>query len=126
ETSRSSRASNSTETAEKPRRLGGHLLRPQRAGRQGVQLGADRPKGQVRSPFSLLRPAEAVVRQDVDAAGHREDQMKSIKTLTTRIGKLSFHHDFAKGYPRKETVEKLYDERDFQRACQAYLWGLPA
>ena len=52
--------------------------------------------------------------------------MKSIKTLTTRIGKLSFHHDFAKGYPRKETVEKLYDERDFQRACQAYLWGLPA
>ena len=52
--------------------------------------------------------------------------MKSTKTLNTRIGKLAFHHDFAKGYPTKETVEKLYDERDFQRACQAYLWGLPA
>ena len=26
--------------------------------------------------------------------------MKSIKTLSTHIGKLSFHHDFAKGYPR--------------------------
>ena len=48
------------------------------------------------------------------------------KTLATRIGKLTFHHDFAKGYPTRETVEKLYDERDFQRACQAYLWGLPA
>ena len=38
---------------------------------------------------------------------------------------LSFAHDFANGYPTKETVEKLYDERDFQRACQAYLWALP-
>jgi hypothetical protein len=24
------------------------------------------------------------------------------------------------------TVDKLYDERDFQRACHAYLWSLPA
>jgi hypothetical protein len=45
--------------------------------------------------------------------------------VDTRIGKLSFTHDFANGYPTKETVEKLYDERDFQRACQAYLWALP-
>jgi len=52
--------------------------------------------------------------------------MKSVKTLSTRIGRLAFHHDFAKGYPTKETVDKLYDERDFQRACQAYLWALPA
>jgi hypothetical protein len=47
------------------------------------------------------------------------------QTLDTRIGKLTFTHDFANGYPTKETVEKLYDERDFQRACQAYLWALP-
>jgi hypothetical protein len=39
------------------------------------------------------------------------------KTVDTRIGKLEFTHDFANGYPTKETVEKLYDERDFQRAC---------
>jgi len=45
--------------------------------------------------------------------------------INTRIGKLSFTHDFANGYPTKETVEKLYDERDFQRACQVYLWALP-
>jgi hypothetical protein len=48
------------------------------------------------------------------------------KTVDTRIGKLEFTHDFANGYPTKETVEKLYDERDFQRACQAYLWAIPS
>src|SRR5271166_3978104 len=45
--------------------------------------------------------------------------------INTRIGTLSFTHDFANGYPTKATVEKLYDERDFQRACQVYLWSLP-
>jgi len=45
--------------------------------------------------------------------------------IDTRIGKLSFTHDFANGYPTKETVEKLFDERDFQRATQVYLWALP-
>ena len=48
------------------------------------------------------------------------------ETINTRIGELQFTHDFANGYPTKETVEKLYDERDFQRACQAYLWAVPA
>jgi len=47
------------------------------------------------------------------------------ETLDTRIGKLSFTHDFANGYPTKETVEKLFDEMDFQRATQAYLWAIP-
>jgi len=47
------------------------------------------------------------------------------ETIETRIGKLSFTHDFANGYPTKETIQKLYDERDFQRACQLYLWALP-
>jgi len=48
------------------------------------------------------------------------------QTINTRFGELKFTHDFANGYPTKETVEKLYDERDFQRACQAYLWAIPA
>jgi hypothetical protein len=48
------------------------------------------------------------------------------QTVDSHIGKLEFTHDFANGYPTKETVEKLYDERDFQRACQLYLWSLPA
>jgi len=49
-----------------------------------------------------------------------------LQAVETRIGRLDFTHDFANGYPTDETVEKLYDERDFQRACQAYLWSLPA
>ena len=47
------------------------------------------------------------------------------QTLDTRIGKLTFTHDFVNGYPTDETVRKLYDERDFQRAVQAYLWATP-
>jgi hypothetical protein len=43
-------------------------------------------------------------------------------TLDTRIGELSFES----GYPTDETVQKLYDEMDFQRAAQAYIWGVPA
>ena len=49
-----------------------------------------------------------------------------MQKIETRIGTLEFTHDFANGYPTDATVEKLYDERDFQRACQAYLWSLPA
>ena len=44
------------------------------------------------------------------------------ETENTRIGKLTFES----GYPSKETTQKLYDEMDFQRASQAYLWGIPA
>ena len=44
------------------------------------------------------------------------------ETRDTRIGKLAFES----GYPSDESVNKLYDEMDFQRACQGYLWGVPA
>ena len=47
------------------------------------------------------------------------------ETLNTPIGSLSFTHEFANGYPTDATVKKLYDARDFQRACQAYLWSIP-
>ena len=43
------------------------------------------------------------------------------RQVPTRIGDLSFDHD----YPTNPTVQKLYDEMDFQRACQLYLWALP-
>ncbi len=42
-------------------------------------------------------------------------------TVKTRIGKLKF----VKGYPSNSTIEKLYNELDFQRAVQAYIWALP-
>ena len=43
------------------------------------------------------------------------------ETMKTRIGELQF----TSGYPTKETVQTLYDQLDFQRAVQAYLWALP-
>ena len=47
------------------------------------------------------------------------------ETIKTRIGDLSFTHEFTKGYPSNETQKKLFDELDFQRACQAYIWATP-
>lgn len=32
---------------------------------------------------------------------------------------------FVNDYPTNETVDKLYDAIDFQRACQAYVWAIP-
>lgn len=42
-------------------------------------------------------------------------------TIDTPIGSL----DFEGGYPTSETVTKLYDELDFERAVQTYLWAIP-
>ena len=42
-------------------------------------------------------------------------------TKDTRIGAI----EFDLGFPSKKSVDELYDEIDFQRACQAYIWGLP-
>ncbi len=47
------------------------------------------------------------------------------ETLDTPIGRLSFTPDFINGYPSGESVELLFDQIDFQRACQAYLWSIP-
>jgi hypothetical protein len=43
-------------------------------------------------------------------------------TVETHIGKLELQN----GYPSKEAVEKLFDEMDFERATQAFIWALPA
>jgi len=47
------------------------------------------------------------------------------ESIDTRIGKLEFTQDFANGYPTDATVTKLFDEMDFQRAVQAYIWSIP-
>jgi hypothetical protein len=44
------------------------------------------------------------------------------ETVDTRIGKL----ELQAGYPSKATAERLFDEMDFQRATQAFIWALPA
>jgi hypothetical protein len=42
--------------------------------------------------------------------------------VDSRIGKI----DLVMGLPANAQVEqRIYDEMDFQRACQAYIWALP-
>jgi hypothetical protein len=43
-------------------------------------------------------------------------------TVDTRIGKL----ELQAGYPSKAVAEKLFDDMNFQRATQAFIWALPA
>ena len=43
-------------------------------------------------------------------------------SVETRLGTLRYEL----GFPTPETTRKLFDEMDFQRAVQAYLWGYPA
>jgi hypothetical protein len=43
------------------------------------------------------------------------------QTTDTRFGKLNFE----RGYPTDETTKKVFDEMDYQRAVQAYLWSYP-
>jgi hypothetical protein len=42
-------------------------------------------------------------------------------TIESPLGKLELKY----GYPTDATAKKMYDDIDFQRACQAYLWALP-
>ena len=42
-------------------------------------------------------------------------------SVESRLGRL----DLENGYPSADTIEKVFDDIDFQRACQAYLWALP-
>ena len=48
------------------------------------------------------------------------DGIASADEVQTRLGTLNFFD----GFPSKDTVKKVYDNLDFQRAVQAYLLGL--
>ncbi|HTF17242.1 MAG TPA: hypothetical protein VK658_04165, partial [Chryseolinea sp.] len=43
-------------------------------------------------------------------------------SVETRIGTLNFE----RGYPTEDTKRKVFDEIDYQRAVQIYLWAYPA
>lgn len=49
------------------------------------------------------------------------DAARYIETAT-RIGPLNLN---AQGLPDQAAIDALYAERDFQRACQCYIWALP-
>jgi hypothetical protein len=46
----------------------------------------------------------------------------SAEEINTRIGNI----ETINGFPTAAAGQKLFDESDFQRATQSYLWGLPA
>jgi hypothetical protein len=48
-------------------------------------------------------------------------QLPTSGIVESRLGKL----ELTNGYPTAATVQKIFDDIDFQRACQAYLWALP-
>jgi len=68
--------------------------------------------------------AGALDKQYLEEAA-KADKRFAQKSFNTSIGQLDFTNDFINGYPTKETTDKLFDEIDFQRACQAYLWSIP-
>jgi hypothetical protein len=49
-------------------------------------------------------------------------EVHNVETTDTRFGKLTFEREF----PTGDTAKKVYDELDFQRAVQCFLWGYPA
>ena len=78
--------------------------------------------------MSAAAPATAQTKVDARAALRMKmttDIPPSITTpdkVETRIGTLKFFD----GFPDKDTVDKVYDNLDFQRSVQAYLTALPA
>lgn len=54
-------------------------------------------------------------------ASSKSDANSSADRQATRLGDLTLES----GYPSEEATNKLYDERDFQRACQVHTWALP-
>lgn len=48
-------------------------------------------------------------------------ELPTTGVIDSRLGKL----EVINGFPSDETVTKLFDDMDFQRATQAYLWALP-
>lgn len=69
------------------------------------------------APPPVATPAPAPVPTPAPVAAPVNDP----NTIDTRIGKLKLES----GYPNQESLDKLYNELDFQRAVQAYIWATP-
>ena len=73
------------------------------------------------SSFFISSLCAMIIAVPVAASSTAHAQLPTNGSIDSRLGKL----DIINGYPTDETVKKLYDDLDFQRACQAYLWALP-
>src|ERR1035438_3091268 len=72
--------------------------------------------GQAHPQQQPVKPTKYKMTTDIPASITTPDKVE------TRIGTLNFFD----GFPDKATVEKVYDNLDFQRGVQAYLTALPA
>ena len=59
------------------------------------------------------------------AASNSTNDGRKYQTLETRVGPLVFENDYLVGIPTTESKEKIFNEIDFQRASQAYIWAVP-
>jgi hypothetical protein len=50
-----------------------------------------------------------------------DQDLPTTGTIETRLGEIELEN----GYPAASTAERIFDDIDHQRACQAYLWALP-
>src|SRR5262245_2422501 len=96
--------------------------------RTDVQHGAARAQRNPRHGLAKHMRRSAMTMKHVLLAGTAALAMLATpslapaQTIDTRVGKL----ELQVGYPSKATVENLFDEMDFQRATQAFIWALPA
>jgi len=60
-------------------------------------------------------------KSEKSATNNASDSIQTLNHIATRLGDLKLES----GYPSEEAITKLYDERDFQRACQIHTWALP-
>lgn len=59
--------------------------------------------------------------KEKDSTTNSNNKSQTGDNVSTRLGNLRLES----GYPSEEAITKLYDERDFQRACQIHTWALP-
>ncbi len=72
-------------------------------------------------PFNAGRLVAATTGLLAFAAMAADPSIPTTGTVVSRLGDLKVRN----GYPTPETAARLYDDIDFQRAAQGYLWGLP-
>jgi hypothetical protein len=81
-------------------------------------MGIKRPNSAFTAAVGL-----AVIVTTMTACSQKEASTPApTQTTDTPLGNLSFPN----GFPTEETTQKLFDELDYQRAVQAYLWAYPA
>ena len=73
------------------------------------------PNSKPHSPIALTLVAALILSKAVAR------ELPTNGSIESRLGKVELKN----GYPTEATAKKIFDDIDFQRACQAYLWALP-